>query len=294
MNNLDSRDPRASFPFVILSFVVMFFYVVPLGDVEAKSPRIEISPKTIRQGDAFIVKVTGIKRSALPTATIAKNAIQFSSCGEGCFIGIGAVGIDAKTGTHQVTVKAGKKTKKISLTVKKASVQTIAVSLPEEKVILSPADLETVQEENKRLKALFLTISERLWDGVFLIPSDNEISTPFGTRRIMNKTWTSIHRGVDIKGAEGDEVRASNNGKVVLAQGLFFGGNTIVLDHGQGIHTFYMHLSHMKVRFGDSVSKGDVIGLVGSTGRSTGPHLHFGVKIENISVNPLSFLKLDL
>jgi murein DD-endopeptidase MepM/ murein hydrolase activator NlpD len=110
----------------------------------------------------------------------------------------------------------------------------------------------------------------------------------------MNKTWTSVHRGVDIKGAEGDKVRASNNGKVVLAQGLFFGGNTIVLDHGQGIHTVYMHLSQMNVRFGDSVSKGDVIGLVGSTGRSTGPHLHFGVKISNVSVSPPSILKLDL
>jgi len=110
----------------------------------------------------------------------------------------------------------------------------------------------------------------------------------------MNKTWTSIHRGIDIKGLEGDEVKASNNGRVVLAQELFFGGNTIILDHGQGIHTVYMHLSQLHVDCGDAVSKGDVIGLLGSTGRSTGPHLHFGVKISNISVNPLSVLKLGL
>jgi murein DD-endopeptidase MepM/ murein hydrolase activator NlpD len=294
MNNPDSRDPRVSFPFMILSFVVMFYCIVPFSDVEAKSPRITISPKIIHQGDAFIVKVTGVRSAAVPIATIAKNAIQFGRCGEGCFIGIGAVGIDAKTGTYPVRVKSGKKTKKISLTVKKASVQTIALTLPEEKVTLSPADLEIVQEENNRLKELFLAISERHWEGVFRIPTDSEISTLFGTRRIMNGTWTSIHRGVDIKGSEGDEVRASNNGKVVLAEGLFFGGNTIILDHGQEIHTIYMHLSQMNVRSGDSVSKGDVIGLIGSTGRSTGPHLHFGVKIGNISVNPLSFLKLDL
>jgi murein DD-endopeptidase MepM/ murein hydrolase activator NlpD len=289
-----SCNPRVFFPFVILSVIVIFFLVIPPVDVDAKSPRIEVSPKTIRQGDAFIVKITEIKSPAVPSATVAKNAIEFSSCGEGCFIGIGAVGIDAKTGIYPVRVKAGKKTKKISLTVKKASVQTIALTLPEEKVTLSPADLEIVKEENNRLKALFLSISERLWEGVFRIPFDNEISTPFGTRRIMNGTWTSIHRGVDIKGSEGDPVRASNNGKVVLAEGLFFGGNTIILDHGQGIHTVYMHLSHMNVRSGDSVSKGDVIGLIGSTGRSSGPHLHFGVKISNVSVNPLSVLKLEL
>ncbi|MBS1113927.1 MAG: Peptidase, partial [Nitrospirae bacterium] len=75
---------------------------------------------------------------------------------------------------------------------------------------------------------------------------------------------------------------------------LFFGGNTIILDHGQGIHTVYMHLSQLRVGCADSVSKGDVIGLLGSTGRSSGPHLHFGVKISDISVNPLSVLNLDL
>jgi murein DD-endopeptidase MepM/ murein hydrolase activator NlpD len=277
-----------------LSIIAAFIIIFLAEDAFARSPRIVISPKTIRQGDAFIVKVTGIESPAVPSATVAKNAIQFSSCGKGCFIGIGAIGIDAKTGTYLVKIKAGKKRGKISLTVKKAFVQTIALSLPEEKVTLSPDDLEIVQEENNRLKALFLTISERLWEGVFRIPADNEISTPFGTRRIMNETWTSIHRGVDIKGSEGDEVRASNNGKVVLAQGLFLGGNTIILDHGQGIHTVYMHLSQMNVCSGDSVSKGDVIGLIGSTGRSTGPHLHFGVKISDVSVNPLSVLKLDL
>jgi hypothetical protein len=280
--------------FAITTVIAALLFILSPVDAEAKSLRIDISPKIIRQGDAFIIKLSGIKNSDMPTATVAKNSIHFSLCGEGCFVGLGAISLDARTGTYPVKVKAGKKRKNLTLTVRKAAFQKITMTLPEDKVIVSPGDMEIIKEENNRLKSLFLSVSGRLWDGAFLIPIDNAISTFFGTKRIMNKTWTSIHRGVDIKGLEGEEVRASNNGRVVLAQELFFGGNTIILDHGQGIHTVYMHLSKFRVDCGASVSKGDVIGLIGSTGRSTGPHLHFGVKISNISVNPLSVLKLGL
>jgi murein DD-endopeptidase MepM/ murein hydrolase activator NlpD len=97
-----------------------------------------------------------------------------------------------------------------------------------------------------------------------------------------------------MKGLEGDKVKASNSGRVVIAEELFFGGKTIVLDHGQGIYTIYMHLLRMDVNAGDVVSKGEVIGFVGSSGRATGPHLHFGAKVLNMSVNPVSLWKLHL
>lgn len=254
----------------------------------------ELYPKTISQGDAFAVKITGVENSIVPAAAALKREIRFSSCGKGCFIGIGAAGIDEKAGAYPVTVRAGKHHRKLNLTVRKGSFLTTSMTLPEEKVTLSPADLETVNEENNLLKSIFLAASERLWEGFFIIPLDDKITTPFGAKRIMNRTWTSVHRGVDIKGPEGAAVKASNSGRVVLSRSLFFGGNTIVLDHGQGIHTVYMHLSDMKVSSGDPVSKGDVIGLVGLTGRATGPHLHFGVKIADLSVNPLSLLQLKL
>jgi len=294
MNILHRLHPGILSLFVILPVIVIFFFIFPADDLDAKTLRFEISPDTINQGDAFVIRVTGVKSPFAPTATMAKNKIPFSRCGEGCFHGIGAVGIDTKPGAYLVKVRVGTQSRNLGLTVKKGIFRTTSLTLPEEKVTLSPAALKLVKEENKHLKALFLATSERRWEGAFLIPVQNEIATPFGMKRIMNKTWTSIHRGVDIKGAEGEGVRASNNGQVVLTQGLFFGGNTIILDHGQWIYTVYMHLSHMKVRCGDTVSKGDIIGFIGSTGRSTGPHLHFGVKISNISVNPLSVLSLDL
>ena len=286
-----SNDLESIVKTTILALLLLLLSSI---DTDAKSLNVEISPKIIKQGDAFIIKVTGINNSDMPIATVAKNSIPFSMCGKGCFIGVGAMNLDAKTGTYPVKVNAGQKRRNLTLRVKKGAFPEIHMTLPDEKVILSPDDLEVVNEENERLKSLFLKVSNRLWKGTFLRPVENSIATYFGTKRIMNKTWTSMHRGIDIKGLEGEEVRASNNGKVVLAQELFFGGNTIILDHGQGIHTVYMHLSQLQVGCGDSVSKGDVIGLLGSTGRSTGPHLHFGVKISDISVNPLSVLNLDL
>ena len=279
---------------VMTTVIAALLFVISPADADAKSPKIRISPQVIRQGDAFIILVTGGKHSDVPTATVAKTPIHFSICGERCFIGIGAISLEAKAGSYPVKILAGGKRRNLRITVRKAAFPEIHMTLPDEKVILSPDDLEVVKEENERLKSLFLNVSDRLWKGTFRSPVENSIATYFGTKRIMNKTWTSIHRGIDIKGLEGEEVRASNNGKVVLSQELFFGGNTIILDHGQGIHTVYMHLSQLRVGCADSVSKGDVIGLLGSTGRSSGPHLHFGVKISNVSVNPRSVLKLDL
>jgi len=150
------------------------------------------------------------------------------------------------------------------------------------------------KREDKRLKSICQIVSERLWEGKFILPLENDISTVFGTKRIINQKMISIHRGVDLKGQEGEEVKASNSGRAVLAEELFFGGNTIILDHGQGIYTIYMHLSKFNVKPEDIILKGDIIGFVGSSGRSTGPHLHFGVKVMDINTNPVSLAKLNL
>ena len=293
--NIPRKIRLAASPgFVTCSIIAVLLCATPAGILNAKKLHVEISPDMIRQGDAFVIRVRGVNSRSVPTATIGKHAIPFSRCGEECYLGIGAVELNARPGAQWVRIKVGNMNRRLRLTVKRGSFQTTALTLPEEKVLLSPADLEIVKKEQHLLRSLFLSVSDKLWEGNFLIPLDNAITTPFGEKRVMNEAWTSIHRGVDIKAEEGEGVRASNSGTVVYAQELFFGGNSIILDHGQGIHTVYMHLSSMKVKPGDSVSKGAVIGLAGSTGRSTGPHLHFGVKVGVISVNPLSVMGLDL
>ena len=255
---------------------------------------VELSPDVIRPGDPFVVKVTGADYGYVPTASLKKKTFPFSRYGDDGFVGIGAVDVATKPGVYFLTVKVGKKKKTTKLTVERTVFKKQKLTLPKDKVSLSRKDTERVKRENRKLKELFSKVSDRIWHGEFIMPLLNEISTDFGTQRIMNRKWKVVHKGVDIRGKEGEEIRAANDGKVVLAEELFHGGNTVVLDHGQGIYTVYMHLSQYNIEIDDSVSKGDGIGLVGMTGRSTGPHLHFGVKVMNLNANPVSFMKLPL
>jgi murein DD-endopeptidase MepM/ murein hydrolase activator NlpD len=274
--------------FLVILLLLCFLYV------SAGAFQIEVSPHEIGPGDAFIVKVTGIKTARLPAGSLGKNRFYFTKCGEGCFLAIGAVGIKTKPGDYILKLRIGEKTKNLKLFIKHTDFPAMRLTLSKDKVSLSPEDKRRVKRENKRLKAIFRRVSRRLWEGDFLLPLENDLSTVFGTKRIINNKKISVHSGVDIRGQEGEEVLASNNGKVVFAKELFLEGNTVILDHGLGIYTIYMHLSGFNVNSGNSVSKGDVIGFVGSSGRSSGPHLHFGVKVRDMNVNPVSFVELEL
>jgi murein DD-endopeptidase MepM/ murein hydrolase activator NlpD len=277
----------------ILFFWISAIFIFSIY-ASADAFQIEVVPDEISPGEAFTIKVTGAKNSRLPTASLSKKKIYFSSCGEGCFIAIGAVGIKAKPGNYTIKLRIGGERKRLNLVIKRTSFPTLRLTLPKDKVFLSPDDLARAKREDRRLKSICQVVSDRLWKGNFILPLENDISTVFGTKRIINQKVISIHRGLDIKGQEGEEVKASNIGRVVLAEELFFGGNTIILDHGQGIYTIYMHLSKSNVKPEDIILKGDIIGFVGSSGRSTGPHLHFGVKVMDINTNPVSLAKLNL
>ena len=276
----------------LLLFVSMAL-IIP-ASVSAGTFTVEVSPKNLYQGDAFLVTVTGEEFSGPPSGSFAKQDLVFGECGDGLYCAVGAVDITTKPGRHSMRISAGKREKTAVFSVKGAHFPEIRLSLPEDKVSLSPEDLERVERENGRLQRVFGTVTDRLWKGSFMVPLKNTVSAGFGTKRIMNKKMVSVHRGVDIRGKAGERIKASNNGRIVLAEELFFGGNTIIIDHGQGLYTIYMHLSEFNRGLKDLISKGDVIGYVGSTGRSTGPHLHFGVKVNTVSVNPFSLTRLPL
>ena len=241
-----------------------------------------------------MVKVSGLKKAAEPFALFIDKQLYFSSCGKGCFMGLGATDLDTKPGAYRMRLKVGKRKTTFRMRVLKDKFETINLTLPEEKVSPSPENIARIEKETDLLNSIWQVYSERLWEGDFVLPLQNHLSTPFGTKRIINVETVSIHKGLDMKGEEGEEIKASNTGRVVLAEEFFFGGNTIILDHGQGIFTIYMHMSGFIVSQGDLVSKNDTIGFVGSTGRSTGPHLHFGVKVDGINTNPVSLTGLKL
>jgi murein DD-endopeptidase MepM/ murein hydrolase activator NlpD len=135
---------------------------------------------------------------------------------------------------------------------------------------------------------------DREWDGKFTAPADGAISDVFGSQRIFNGKAQRPHLGLDFRVPSGTPVAAMNSGTVLLARFLYFEGNCVVIDHGQGLLTLYFHLSEFKVKEGDTVKRGQEIGLSGGTGRATGPHLHVTVRWQGVSLDPARLLELPL
>ena len=280
--------------FLVWTILCPLFFAAFSPVASAEAFQAKVFPAKIHQGDAFMVRVSGLKGPTVPSATFNKGPLRFSSCGKGCFVALGAVDLNAEPGAYRIPVKTGKRRTTLRLRVSKGEFETINLTLPDDKVSPGPEAIERINREAALLSLIWEIDSERLWQGVFVLPLANPLSTPFGTKRIINGETVSIHRGLDMKGAEGEEIRATNTGRVVLTEELFFGGNTVILDHGQGIFTLYMHMSQFNVGPGDLVSKNDVLGFVGSTGRSSGPHLHFGVKVMGMNTDPVSITRLKL
>ncbi len=180
------------------------------------------------------------------------------------------------------------------VTVRKGLFATEKLQVGKEFVEPSPEQIQRANEERQKLREIFDRVTpERLWDGKFRIPLDGVTTgSNFGKRRILNGNPGSPHSGMDLPGTTGTPVHATQRGRVALAEELFFSGNTIVLDHGLGIYTFYGHLSEIDVKAGDALEAGAVLGKVGATGRVTGPHLHWGLTVERARVNPLLLVML--
>ena len=162
------------------------------------------------------------------------------------------------------------------------------IQVDEKYVTLDPKAEQRAEEESKRLQAIWnLASPQKLWQGRFLPPVASQLTSGFGRRRIVNNQPRSPHSCVDLKATPGTPIKAANGGRVVLAEDLYFSGNTVVLDHGLGLYTYYAHCSTIAVKPDDTVARGQVIGEVGATGRVTGPHLHWACRLNEARVNPL-------
>ena len=182
----------------------------------------------------------------------------------------------------------------VEIPVRAGKFATEKLQVGKEFVEPSPEQIKRANEERDRLRGIFDHVTpEKLWSGDFQVPLDGVTTGGnFGKRRVLNGQPGSPHSGVDFPALTGTPVHAPQSGRVVLAEELFFSGNTVVLDHGLGIYTLYAHLSEIDVKAGDDLQSGQVLGKVGATGRVTGPHLHWGLTIERARVNPLQLVKL--
>jgi Peptidase family M23 len=163
-------------------------------------------------------------------------------------------------------------------------------------VELSPDDGARAVKESEHMHAILARVTpEPLWTGRFRFPlAGKPRGHNFGRRRVLNGEPRSPHTGLDIPAPRGTPIHAAQGGRVVLAESMFFSGNTVILDHGLGIYTFYGHMKRIEVKEGEKVKVGAILGLVGSTGRATGPHLHWGLIVDGARVNPLSIIRLPL
>jgi murein DD-endopeptidase MepM/ murein hydrolase activator NlpD len=165
----------------------------------------------------------------------------------------------------------------------------------DERFVTPPNEvLERIRRESELIRTIYSVYTPQwLGEGVFILPSSGEPDANFGEKRIFNNKPRSSHSGVDISSPFGAEVIASNSGRILLANDLYFAGKSVIIDHGLGVFSFYCHFSKIIATRGTLVNKGEVIGEVGATGRVTGPHLHWSVRINGSRVDPFSLLSLS-
>ena len=209
------------------------------------------------------------------------------------------VDLEQKTGQFPLTLEAGlagggRVACSAVLRVEEGQFRLEKLTVAPGFVQLSASDRARAEEETKRLLEIFATASpERLWSGGFRAPlAVAEGSGNFGTRRIFNEEPRSPHGGEDFSAPKGTPVLAAGRGRVALAENLFYSGNTVVLDHGLGLYTFYGHLDRLAVEAGEAAEAGARLGTVGATGRVTGPHLHWAARLNRARVNPLELVGL--
>jgi hypothetical protein len=154
-------------------------------------------------------------------------------------------------------------------------------------------ELDRILAEQAELGAIYREIrQERLWNGPFVLPVESVVTSPYGSQRVYNGKKQSFHQGLDLRAAVGTPVRVPADGIVVLAKDLFFTGYTVILDHGFGLFTVYAHLSKLEVAHGKRVKVGELLGLAGMTGRSSGPHLHWGAVVHKIKIDPMGLIEV--
>jgi len=227
-----------------------------------------------------------------------KLAFRFSA-GCHCWYALAGVGLNTKPGRYTLQV-TGKDSS--AETSQSYSVTVAAAHYPSSTIKVAPAFVEPPKEvqpliqaaDAAKKQAFSASDPEPLWSGRFLPPADAETSGVFGSSRVYNGVKKSQHLGLDFRVGTGTPVHATNAATVILARPLYFEGNCVMLDHGQGLVTIYMHLSEFKVKEGEKVTAGQLIALSGGTGRSTGPHLHFAVRWRGEYLNPAALLELHL
>jgi len=263
--------------------------------------KVHYLPAQIVNGSPVIIRVTApITADSMSGKWLGHELAFTFDPATGTWIAIAGASLETKAGSYALELRAETAAGQALSFEKKISVQRrryprVALKVPPRYTAPSAENQHEIEEDKKEKEAAFKTLTpDREWKGSFAPPVDAEISEIFGVQRVFNGSVKATHQGLDFRAHTGTPVAAVNRGRVILAGPLFFEGNCIVIDHGQGLLTLYLHLSKFLVKEGDEVEKGQRIALSGGTGRATGPHLHLAVRWQGEYLNPQTLLALRL
>jgi murein DD-endopeptidase MepM/ murein hydrolase activator NlpD len=271
------------------------------GSAGAASIRVSWDPRTVVPGAVVALHVQSPRKLLAAEASVATQRFPLIHLQEGEYLALVGIDMNGEISTLPVNFAlfpaGGGPPYRLHTDLKIMRTgfapEEQSLSLPTGMVDFSARRLQQINRDNEMLsEALVMTARQRFWSEGFLLPVKGRITTRFGTRRILNGKPRSPHNGVDIAGGKGSPVKASNSGKVVLADSFYLSGRTVVVDHGWGVSTIYAHLDRIDVSEGQRVKRGQPLGTVGSTGRATGPHLHFGALIRSVKVDPLRLIEV--
>ncbi len=234
------------------------------------------------------------------TGTWTGHSITFAASADNSWFALAGISLETEPGSYPLELtglaQGGQSVKfeqKFSVTA--GTYETIELTVSKDFTAPSPEQMEIIKRDQEIKKKTFAEVTpDREWSGAFLPPVDAATSDVFGTRRVFNGVTKSVHQGLDYRVPAATPVSAVNAGTVILARLLYFEGNCVVIDHGQGLLTLYLHLSEFKVKEGDVIKRGQLIGLSGATGRATGPHLHIAVRWQGTYLNPAVLLGLPI
>lgn len=251
------------------------------------------APSTLRPGDVARVDVGGVNGGDQITGSVLGQELAFHyDERQQQWRALVGIDLDTKPGTYRLRISrnadAGAVDRTLRIVPRQFRVRRLRV--PGGFVDPSAEALEQIAADSVALAQAYALLTPRRWSGPFLPPVDGRPTSNFGTRSYYNGERRAPHAGVDFVGETGTPIRAANHGQVVVAAPMYFTGNTIVIDYGDGLISVFAHLSEFYAKAGDTVEPTTIVGLVGATGRVTGPHLHWSVRLNGARVDPLSLI----
>lgn len=265
---------------------------------QAVGLRLDVTARALQPGEVVRVDAQLSAPATRVTGTWPHGTVEFSPT-DTSLVWQALIGIDVsvKPGLLEFAVQAegpsGVFRAAIPLDVTARAFPERRLSVDERFSRPPASEQERIAREARRLTEIVASRSAvRLWSGPFRPPVDGEPTSAFGRVSIVNGQRRSPHAGVDLRASTGTPVHAPAAGRVVLSDALYYAGDMVVIDHGQGLYSFLAHLSRRDKKAGEQVTAGEAVGLSGATGRITGPHLHWGVRLAGALVDPLSLIEV--